>query len=83
MLVRLVDGEYEGKDTVATVRIEQGVTIDTGLCVCLTAEVISLAFADSHSCSVEDLLVDTEVNTVEELLTVDDGIETMQTCGVE
>ena len=82
VLVRFVDGEYEGKDTVATVRIEQGVTIDTGLGVSLTAEVISFAFADSSMDGVEHLLKHVDLQSEEVFLSVHSRIVAEEACVV-
>ena len=83
LLVRLVDCKDEGRYSVTSVRARHRVTIDTGLFVRITTEVITRSFTHCITYRVEDLLANTEVNAVEVFLTVDDRIESMETCGVE
>ena len=75
----LVDGEYQGDDAVTTVSCLERVTIDTCLGVGVVLEGIGATLAHAVTDGVKYLLVDVDPDTVEELLSVDGRIVTIET----
>ena len=59
--VRLVNGQDEGMDAVATVRCLYGITVDAGSREVFTLIEVTAALTDRNTCGVECLLVDAEL----------------------
>ena len=80
--VRLVNGQDEGMDAVATIRRLYGITVDAGSREVLTLIEVTAALTDRYAGRVESLLVDAELETEEAFLAVDGGIIAVGTCSV-
>ena len=73
VVVRLVDGQYERRDAIATVGSTYGVAVDATLGECYAAEGVTASLANSSAYGVELRLVDDELQREERALTVDIG----------
>ena len=59
--VRLVNGQDEGMDAIATIRSLYGITVDAGSREVLTLIEVTAALTDRYTSRVECLLVDAEL----------------------
>ena len=82
-VVRFVHRQDECLDAVTAVRCGEGVAVDTRFCYRLAAEQVRTSTTDRYLNGIEDLLNGAEVDSEEELLSVDSGIVTIGTSGVE
>ena len=84
IVIRLVDGEDKGLNTVTSVSSAQGVAVDTRLFVLNAVEVIVIAFADGRTDSIEQRFVNNELQGVERADTVHiSRVVTVLTCLIE
>ena len=70
-------------DAITTVLSRERITVDTLLGEVLTLIEVVRTLTDGYTCGIEDLLNGAEVDSEEELLSVDSGIVTIGTSGVE
>ena len=80
--VRLINGEDKSSDRITTVLSLRGIPIDARLRAIDSAELIRRSFTDGSTDGIEDLLVNVDLETVEELTSVDGGIVTIDTGAV-
>ena len=79
VVVRLVDGEYQGDDAVATVSRLERVTIDTSLGVGVVLERVCTSLTHAVTYGVEDLFKYINLQSVEILLSVNGRIVAVKT----
>ena len=82
VVVRLVDREDQCNDTVTTISGTECVTIDACLGIGVTLELIACTLAHRVTDSVEYLVINVDLYTVEHLLTIDGRIVAIETSGV-
>ena len=82
VVVRLVNREDQCHNTVATISCTQRVTIDARFGKGITLELIACTLAHCVTDSVEYLVINIDLYTVEHLLTVDSRIVAIETSGV-